>query len=115
VSDQFVSLSVYHDFDGLIANRVPLFKRLKWRFFATSNLLAGSVRQASRNLIPPTDENGRPLAQFGQLAPLKPYAELGYGISNILKFIRVDFLHRVNYLQKGANPFGVKVSVQFSL
>lgn len=115
VSDQFASLSVYHDFDGLIANRVPLFKRLKWRFFATSNLLMGSVRQASKNLIPATDENGRPLAQFGRLKPLKPYAELGYGVSNILKFIRVDFLHRVNYLQNGANPFGVKVSVQFTL
>ena len=115
VSDQFVSLSIYHDFDGLISNRIPLFKRLKWRFFATSNLLMGSVKQGSQNLIPNTDQRGRPLLQFNGLEPLKPYAEMGYGVSNILKFIRVDFLHRVNYLQNGANPFGVKVSVQFSL
>lgn len=115
VSDRFASLSIYHDFDGLIANRVPLFKRLKWRFFATANLLTGGVSNQNRQIIPMTDENGRSLAQFNGLEPNKPYAEMGYGISNILKFIRIDFLHRVNYLQNGASPFGVKVSVQFSL
>ena len=45
----------------------------------------------------------------------KPYAELGYGINNILKFVRVDFIHRVNYLQGGASPFWSegKCSIQF--
>ncbi len=115
VSDKFVSLSIYHDFDGLIANRLPLFKRLKWRFHATSNLLIGSVKDENKALIPLTDENLRPLQKFNGLTENKPYAELGYGINNILKFVRVDFIHRVNYLQGGASPFGVKVSVQFSL
>jgi len=115
VSDKFVSLSIYHDFDGLIANRLPLFKRLKWRFHATSNLLLGSVKDRNKALIPLKDRNMRPLRQFSGLEENKPYAEFGYGINNIFKFVRVDFLHRVNYLQGGAAPFGVKVSAQFSL
>ena len=88
---------------------------MKWRFHATSNLLIGSVKDENKALIPLTDENLRPLQKFNGLTENKPYAELGYGINNILKFVRVDFIHRVNYLQGGASPFGVKVSVQFSL
>ena len=42
----------------------------------------------------------------------KPYVELGYGIENIFRFVRVDFIHRVTYLDKtlypNAKPFGVK-------
>lgn len=115
VSDQFASLSLHHDFDGLVANRIPVFKKLKWRFFATSKVLVGRVSGPNKALIPALDENMRPLMQFGGLAANKPYMEFGYGISNIFRFIRVDFLHRANYLQGGANPFGVKVSMQFRL
>ncbi len=115
VSDRFATISIYHDFDGLIANRLPLFKRLKWRFFVTSKVLWGNVQLGNIQAIPLLDENGRDLQQFNSLTRNKPYAEVGYGVSNILKFIRVDFLHRVNYLQGGANPFGIKVSAQFSL
>lgn len=111
VSDQFVSLSVLHDFDGFIANRLPLFKRLKWRFFATSNILMGSVKDENKSLIPQAGD----LQRINGLTPYKPYAEFGYGVNNIFKFVRVDFLHRVNYLNTGASPFGIKLSVQFSL
>ena len=115
VSDKHVSLSVLHDFDGFIANRLPLFKKLKWRFFATANVLVGSAQSKNRLLIPKQDRRGNLLPQFNSLLENKPYTEVGYGVSNIFKFIRVDFLHRVNYLDKGAAPFGVKLSVQFRL
>ena len=45
-----------------------------------------------------------------------PYVEVGYGIENILKIIRVDFVHRLNYLDRpDVDRFGVKVSFQFIL
>ncbi|WP_161806964.1 hypothetical protein [Hymenobacter sp. AT01-02] len=45
-----------------------------------------------------------------------PYAEVGYGIENILRVARVDFLHRLTYRNSpGARTFGVKVSFQFKL
>jgi hypothetical protein len=42
--------------------------------------------------------------------------ELGYGVENIFKFLRVDFIHRVSYLSEdeGRN-FGVLFSVQLQL
>ncbi len=114
VSDKFVNLSIYHDFDGFIGNRIPLVKKLKWRFFGTSQLLYGNLSNANKILIPAFDENGRTLLSLNNLKNY-PYAEVGYGVSNIFKFIRVDFLHRLNYLQTGAPTFAVKVSAQFSL
>ncbi|MFC3414533.1 hypothetical protein [Algoriphagus hitonicola] len=53
---------------------------------------------------------------MGRLDPNKPYVELGYGIENIFKFFRVDFIHRMTYLDvPEANPFVVKVSAQIIL
>jgi len=114
VSDKYVNLTFYHEFDGFIENRIPLIKKLKWRFFATSQLLYGGISDKNKIIIPGLDENGRTLATFSGFKNY-PYAEVGYGVSNIFKFIRVDFIHRLNYLQNGANNFGVLFSVQFSL
>jgi hypothetical protein len=46
----------------------------------------------------------------------KPYAELGYGVENILKFIRIDLIHRLTYFNNpNTRPIGLKVSAQFKL
>ena len=41
---------------------------------------------------------------------------MSYGVENIFKFVRVDFLHRVTYRDlPGARNFGVKLTAQFRL
>jgi hypothetical protein len=46
----------------------------------------------------------------------RPFVEVGYGIENILRFIRVDFLHRLTYLDRpDSRPFQIKVGAQFKL
>ena len=75
------------------------------------NILFGSVRDANIANAPTVDPEGNPFETFGRLDPAKPYVELGYGIENIFKFFRVDFFHRMTYLDNpGAKPFGVKIS-----
>ncbi len=128
VSDQYVSLKLYHRFDGLIANRIPLFNKLHLRFFGTANILYGSLSQKNLDKIPQVHTNGIPYAVGNGLEPIpsfkgfgnKPYIEIGYGVSNILRFIRLDFLHRISYLKDAngnsiASPFGIRVSTQFDL
>lgn len=123
VSDQYVSLKLYHKFDGLISNRIPLFRKLHLRFFATANILYGKLSQKNVDIIPLVHSDGTPYAFDNNLKPVPsfhglgkdPYVEIGYGVSNILRFIRVDFIHRLTYLQMGASPFGVKISTQFEL
>lgn len=107
-SDQFVSLSVYHHFEGLFLNKVPLLRKLKWREVVTAKGVWGSVNDANRKtLIFPTTlsalDNG-------------PYFEASAGIENIFKVFRIDAFWRLNYrLPNAIDNFGLKFGFQFAL
>jgi len=112
-SDQYFSIRYRHFFEGFLLNKIPLIRKLKWRAVANANVLFGSVSEANRSHAPVMDPEGYPLQAFGNLDPTIPYLELGYGIENIFKFFRVDFFHRMTYLDDPATkPFAVKVSAQ---
>lgn len=113
-SDRYASAVVIHRFEGLLMNRIPLMRRLKWRLFTSGKVLYGSVSQANRDIIPSNDIDGNLLPGFQALGQA-PYVELGYGVENIFRFLRVDFLHRVTYLNEDTRRFGVKLSAQFRL
>lgn len=119
VSDRYVSLQYQHKFEGFILNRVPLLRKLKWRLVGTANVLYGGLSQSNRAIIADTTPDKEQALQPGFLDPGRPYVELGYGIENIFKFFRVDFVHRLSYLDEDKNPsvrkFAVLFSFQFSL
>ena len=115
VSDQYVGLQYTQNFEGLLVNSVPLIRDLKWRLLATANILFGAVSEKNLALLP----NNKVLDTRGLGST--PYIEVGYGIENIFKFIRVDFIHRLTYLDK-ASPnaeapakFGIKIGAQLKL
>ncbi|MBP6386953.1 MAG: carboxypeptidase-like regulatory domain-containing protein [Pseudarcicella sp.] len=136
VSDKYVSLNYNHNFEGIFFNRIPLIKKLKWRFVATSNLLFGKQRQENKDIMQAIerDANGEFVNDyfrkpkflkskgyiFQSLNPVIPYAEVGYGIDNIFKIFRIQALHRLSYLdhlgnnEKKPSRFFVKASVHFS-
>jgi len=117
VSDRYVSFNYQHHFEGFLLNRIPLLRKLKWRMVGTANVLYGGMSDMNRKLVvdAPDDPDGayRP----GYMQRGLPYIELGYGVENIFKFLRVDFVHRLSYLKDypDARRFGVFVSAQFSL
>ncbi len=108
VSDQFVSLGVYHHFEGLLLNKLPLVRKLKWREVATIKTVWGSVRDANRNtLIFPSS-----LKSLSK----GPYAEASLGVENIFKLFRVDAFWRLNYqLPRAIDNFGLKFGFQIAL
>lgn len=119
ISDRYVALNLEHNFNGLIANRIPLLKKLKLRTVLFANVLYGSLRDANRDLIPEFATDGTPLFQPNGLGN-KPYIEIGYGFSNILKFFQINAMHRITYLNNSNNPnrvrrFGIFVSTRFTL
>lgn len=115
-SDRFVSLRYRQSFEGFLFNAIPLVKKLKWRMVGNANVLMGSVQDQNLFNLPKTAPDGRTLASFGRLDPKVPYVELGYGIENIFRFFRVDFFHRMTYLDRPeAKPFHIKVSAQVIL
>lgn len=106
VSDQYVSLTYTHHFEGLFLNKIPLLRKLKWREVGYFKALAGTLEARNKNYsVFPT----------GLSEMTKPFYEAGFGIENILKFIRIDALWRLSYRDKAsANNFGILGSFQFS-
>lgn len=127
VSDKYVSLNYNHNFEGLLFNRIPAIRQLKWRLIASANILFGSQRDSNKELMvkieEPNNTTGIPTKDhynFSALDPSKPYAEVGYGIDNIFKIFRIQAFHRLTYLDhkspQGEDPksFVIKASVHFS-
>ena len=108
VSDEFISAAVFHHFEGLFLNKVPLLKRLKWREVITAKAVWGSANNKNRNtlLFPST------------LFALDkgPYVEASAGIENIFKVFRIDAFWRLNYqFEKSIDNFGLKFGFQLAL
>jgi hypothetical protein len=107
-SDQFVSLALYHHFEGIFLNKVPLLRKLKWREVVTAKAVWGTVSDKNREslLFPST------LSAFDK----GPYAEASVGIENIFKVFRIDAFWRLNYqLPKAIDNFGFKFGFQLAL
>ncbi|MFC5408168.1 DUF5686 family protein [Larkinella bovis] len=115
VTDRYVGFFGEHNFEGLFFNRIPAIRRLKWRFLATGAVLAGGVSTANTALIPPTNETGQTVLGFQSLNRT-PYVEVGYGIDNIFKVLRIDAVHRLTYRNNpNVSTFGLKFSAWVNL
>jgi Family of unknown function (DUF5686) len=115
VTDRSVSLRLDQHFEGLLLNAIPGLRKLNWRLVGTANILYGELSKNAR------DANGN-APELGNIH--EPYMEAGYGVENIFKFLRVDFIHRLTYRdqpnvidaqQQEHQNFGVKFSAQFRL
>lgn len=116
VSDRYAAIQYRQYLEGFLLNRIPLLNKLKWRLLATSNVIVGGMRPSNRNLISQFSPSGAEALPAGYFKNSKPYIELGYGVENIFKFLRVDFIHRVSYLEnKDARKFGILFSAQLQL
>lgn len=120
VSDHYVALHYAHFFEGLFFNRLPLLKKankfLDWRLVLSLNAVYGGMRDENKAMLSNVDTQGNLIKPIQSLDYKKPYVEVGYGVDNILKFFRVDFFHRLTYLDRpNAKPFGIKVSAQIKL
>ena len=106
VSDQYLSVMVEQHFEGLLFNRIPGIKKLKWREFIFAKVYAGSI--SSQN------KNNSYLKPAGVETLSQPYCEVGIGVENIFKISRVDFTWRLNYNDKpGVYYFVAKPSFYF--
>ena len=108
VSDQYVALRAEHHFDGFFFNKIPLFQKLKWRELIGINAIYGSF--SDQNL----SEMLLPQYTFG--FDTRPFAEAYVGIENIFKFVRIDAIWRLTYLDHpNTQNFGVLIGfdIQF--
>ncbi|MBM3916663.1 MAG: carboxypeptidase-like regulatory domain-containing protein [Sphingomonadales bacterium] len=100
VSDRYVIGFAENRWEGLIFDRIPLVKASKIRLITTERFMLGglSSKHADQMLIP---EFVRPFNGI-------PYIEVGVGIENILKVIRIDVVYRATHQIPGVSPIGIK-------
>ncbi|MBK9330236.1 MAG: carboxypeptidase-like regulatory domain-containing protein [Sphingobacteriales bacterium] len=91
VADQSLTLFIEHHFDGFFFNKIPGWRKLGLReIFTTKMALSSYNKKAGTFSDLPAGVTG--LNGF--------YAEMGFGIENILKLVRVDFSWRLTQLDK---------------
>lgn len=113
VSNKYASMQYTQNLEGLLTNSIPLIKKLNWRNHVTFNYLIGELNSdfvqgmGSDHFVQRSLNN-------------QPFMEVGYGISNIFRFVRIDFIHRLSHLETVTNhepppKFRMKFSVQIRL
>ncbi len=89
-SDKYLQWNFSHHFDGFFLNRIPGIRKLKLREVIHTRGVWGNVsgRNAEFNQL-----NNSFIKPLGKV----PYIEVGFGLENILKFLRWDVMWRVTH------------------
>ena len=102
-SDRWLTASYEHNLDGLLLSKIPLIRLLDLREVFTVRTAWGTISQQNRKNAPYQLLDGMEALE-------KPYVEVGAGISNIFRLLRVDGFWRLTHLKKDRN-FVVNVSL----
>jgi hypothetical protein len=130
VADQSAELFCSYNMQGFFLNKFPLIKKLGLRTVASLHAIYGSFNAKKNGIYNSTGNpegilsivnmNGDTLSSFNTLQKDKPYIEVSYGVENIFRFFRIDFIHRLTYLnydgmdlQNKPKKFGIKISAAF--
>jgi len=112
ISDEYISFTYFHYFDGFFLNKIPLIKKLKLRTIAWTKFLTGKVSPQNLQIMQwPSYSNyfllsNEPLS----IVPKNFYSEAGIGIENIFKFITINFVWRLTQLNNpNISKFGVRL------
>jgi hypothetical protein len=113
VTDQYTSLMIDHNFNGLFFNKIPLIKHLGLREVASFKMLFGNLTVGNNpakqsDLFKfPVQADGTPVTYT---LDRTPYIEGSVGVGNILKIFRVDLVRRFTYLNNpNISPYGIRV------
>lgn len=95
ISDEYASWDLTYYMNGNLLNRLPLIKKLKWREVFAFRGMWGHLSDKNN---PANGGEGLYLFPDGSYTFGKaPYMEASVGIENIFKFLRLDYVWRLNY------------------
>lgn len=119
LTDRSVMFDFQWNLSGKIFNRIPLIKHLKLREVIGFKALYGTLTKKNNPALHPDADYLYAFPERNGVAtsyPLgnAPYMELNVGIHNLLKIFRVDYVRRLNYLDRpGVKKNGVRLIMQF--
>ena len=113
VSDHYMAWDITYSMNGWLMNRVPLMRFLKFREVISFRGFYGGLTEKNQASM-----NTHDLFLFPEGTTAignKPYMEVAFGFENILKIMRLDYVWRLNYLDKpGIRRGGLRVALQFT-
>lgn len=116
VSDHYAGVNIDHYFNGFFFNKIPLLRKLKWREVIEAKVLFGGLR-AENDPNKASDQMKFPLTNgITETYSLDktPYVEAGFGVANIFKLVRLDFIKRFTYLNHpDIAPWGIRFRTKF--
>ena len=105
VSDEWISVTAEHHFQGFFLNRIPVLRWLELREVIAGKMLLGRLSDANKVVMdfPP-----------GLMYLSEPYFEGSIGIENILRLFRIDATWRFSYRDNpDIQKFGLRLGVWF--
>ena len=107
VSDRWLTGFYEHNFNGFFLGKIPGVKRLDLREVATIRVAWGSLSDANSVNAPFKLLN---ITNRESIAKV-PYIEIGAGISNIFRLIRVDAFWRITHRENHKGNFHVNIGL----
>ena len=111
-NDEYASWDLTYNMNGLIFNRIPLIRKLNWREMISFRGMFGHLSEKNR---PDPLNTGvlfkLPYENYEQhYLGTTPYMEVGVGIANIFKVLRVDYVRRLTYRDlPGIEKWGIRI------
>ncbi len=113
INDEYFSWDVTYFLNGWLFNRVPLFKKLKWREVLSCRGLYGNLSDKNNPAL--SDGLFAFPATTTSTMGRTPYVEVGVGVENIFKVLRFDYLWRLTYRElPGVDNSGLRISLHMT-
>lgn len=113
INDEYASWDLTYYMNGNLLNRIPYIKKLKLREVFCFRGLWGHLTDKNN---PANGGNGLYLFPVHSYTMGNtPYMEASVGVENIFKFLRVDYVWRLNYLDnQDIQKSGIRCTMRFS-
>lgn len=113
INDQYASWDVTYFVNGALLNRIPLIKKLKWREVFFTRGFWGDLSKKNNPEYGSEDIFLFPEGSYKM--GKKPYVEVGAGVENIFKVLRLDYVWRLTYRDHpDISKSGLRVSLHFT-
>lgn len=128
LNDRAATLMLEWNLQGKLFNRIPLFRKLKWREFFGLNLMWGALTPKNDPTRPENYGDAYLMRLPGTVGsdgayaptsfvmdPKVPYVEGIVGIHNILNLLHVEYVHRFTYRSLPTSPkWGIRLRLNFA-
>ena len=95
--DRYAATEIVWYMNGLIFNRLPIIKKLRLRETISFKGIYATLTDKNNPL---KNSSLIPLPTGTQPIGKQPYIEIGFGVDNILKILRVEYVQRFSYTQQ---------------